>query len=289
MKTSRLAAASVATLLFSAVGCGSSGGITSRPVETLMYVRGAAGATFMFGQAGEEGCPASGSGIESPNASHQFGDRIFQANQLFVLENLRQPMRAVIRNLSMGQCQGGAQPGAACVRDDDCAPGTCLGAVPIEVLIYLGTNPRVSGGEGLILPGECRAIVTDRAAFTSNPSGAQTQIEVCSPLNTDGEPDLTIPCVESTGDRHLTYFATVGDVQNSNITNCLLSPFLAACQTPTTFFLEQPKDEVDAVMSLNSGQNPGTGPPAEIRLQLYINGLNVANDGGTNPVVSANL
>src|SRR5215470_7512471 len=65
----------------------------------------ASGATFMFGQAGEEGCPASGSGIESPNASHQFGDRIFQANQLFVLENLRQPMRAVIHNLG-GQCQG---------------------------------------------------------------------------------------------------------------------------------------------------------------------------------------
>jgi hypothetical protein len=41
-------------------------------------------------------------------------------------------------------------------------------------------------------------------------------------------------------------------------------------------------------MSLNSGQNPGTGPPAEIRLQLYVNGLNVRT-GGTNPVVSANL
>src|SRR5262249_35511553 len=71
---------------------------------------------------------------------------------LFVLENLFQPMRAVVRNLSTGVCQGGPQPGATCTRDDDCAPGTCSGALPIEVIIYLGTNPRVSGGEASCSP-----------------------------------------------------------------------------------------------------------------------------------------
>jgi len=232
MTLSRRAAGTAAALLL-AVGCGGSGGIQSRPVETLMYIRGAAGATFMFGAAGEPDCPADASGIESPNASHQFGDRVFQANHLFVLENLFQPMRAVVRNLSTGVCQGGPQPGATCTRDDDCAPGTCSGALPIEVIIYLGTNPRVSGGEGLVLPGECRAIVTDNAPFTPEPSGAQAQLEVCSPLNASGEPQLSIPCVESTSDRHLNYFATIGDVQNSNITNCVLAPFLPACQTPS--------------------------------------------------------
>src|SRR5262249_9692292 len=203
---------------------------------------------------------------------------------------LFQPMRAVIRNTSSGVCQSGPNPGADCMGDSQCTPGTCSAPLPIQVNIFLGTVQRAAA---TIAPGECRTVVTDEPPPpfpTPNPRGAQVQIEVCSPLNpTTNEPDFDIPCISSTADRHITYFATVGDVANSAITNCILTPLLPACQTPSTFFLEQPKDEVDAVMNVNSGQNPDGPPFAQVRLQLYVNGENVSNDGGTNPVVSDNL
>jgi len=266
MNATRRTAGIVVVLGLAIGGCGSGGDLPSRPIETLMYVTGASGTSFEFADTADVAdCKSNGTGIQSPNASHQFPGRTFIPPHLFVMENLFQPMRAVIRN-------------------------TSTVPLPIQVNIFLGTVQRT---QDTIEPGECRTIVTDEPPPpfpTPKPRGAQVQLEVCSPINPDtGDPQIGLDCIGSTADRHISYFATVGDVANSSITNCVLTPLLPACQTPSTFFLEQPKDEVDAVMSVNSGQNPGGLPTAEVHLQLYVNGLNVSNNGGTNPVVKDTL
>jgi len=277
MNATRLVVASLAALLVGTAGCGgTSGNLPPRPIETLIYVTGSSGASFMFAETPDAACgdpgipPTPGTGIQSPNASHQFGNRVFLVPHLFVLENIRQPVRAVIRNL------------------DD--------ALPIQVNVFLGTNQSVGGDQGLIGPGECRSISTDKTLpLVPKPSGKQTRVEVCSPQDCSAGPPCTpmlnTPCPESTNDRNIAYFATIGDIAVTNITNCVLSPILDACRSPSTFFVEQPKDQVDAIMSINPGQNPGPPlPDVKIRLELYIDDENVDNaigpDSGNNPVVT---
>jgi hypothetical protein len=282
MRAPRLAAASTAAFLFAVAGCGSGDGIAPRPVETLIYVQGPTGATFTFNEIpNNRRCPpfgnSKGTGIEAPNASHQFCDggedscvdaesRVFQTPHLFVLENIQQPVQAVISN-----------PASS--------------TAPIQVNIYLGTLQRVGGEEGVIQPGQCRTIITDtQAALAPNPRGAETQVEVCSPRNESGDPDLRIPCLESTNDRSIAFGASIGDVRASNLTNCILSPILDTCRSPATFFLEQPRESVNAVMNVNPLQNPGGNEPtAEVLVELYINDRLEAKKGGTQAVVSVDL
>lgn len=264
MHTPRSAAAAVA-LLAVAASCGTTGSITPRPIETLIYVSGGPSLSFGFASTpNPRDCGSSGTGIQSPNASHQFGARIFQTPHLFVLENIRQPVRAVIQNLD---------------------------SVPIRIDIYLGQTPQNSNV--IINPGQCQSVVTNEvmALPTPMPIGPEIRVEVCAPIPLttkcvdDGMPPPTPPA-----DRNLAYFATIGDVAATNITNCSLPPILDACRSPTTFFLEQPHDQVDAVMSVNPGQNPGgTVPTAELRLELYVNGTNEDNDAGTEPAVTKTL
>ncbi len=267
MPPHRFAAATAAALLLGAASCGTSGSITPRPVETLIYVSGGPSLNFGFpATADPDACGSDGTGIQSPNANHQFPDRVFQTPHLFVLENIRQPVRAVIQNLD---------------------------SAPIRVDIYLGQIPQNSNV--IINPGECQAVVTNAALPLPTPIptpgsfGAEIRVEVCATI------PLTTRCVPAPGmppplDRNLAYFATIGDVAASNITNCILSPILDACRSPSTFFLENPKDQVDAVMSVNPGQNPGgTVPTAAVRLELYVNGRNEDNDAGVEPVVTKTL
>jgi hypothetical protein len=263
----RLRAARLAALLLVAAGCGG-GGVQARPVETLLYVSGTAGLAFEFPQ-GDPACPGTGapppSGIQAPNADHQFGDRVFQTPHLFVMENIQQPVRAVIKNTSPA------------------------GSAPLVVFLYLGLTPQVSNV--MIEPGECKTVVTN-ATLPLNPipSSTQIQVEVCSPNIPNG---LDTSCTASppSPDSNFAFFATIGDIEATSITNCnlpsSLGPVLDACRTPSTFFLEQPKDEVDAVMSVNPGQNPGGPVPnAAVRLELYVDGQQVDFEGGTNPVVT---
>ena len=248
--------------LLGLAACGG-GGTQARPVETLMYVSGGTRLQFEF-PLGDSACDSTGTGIQAPNADHQLDGRIFQTPHLFVMENIQQPVRAVIKNTS--------PPGSAALRVD----------------IYLGLNPQVSNVQ--IAPGECKAVVTNNVLpLNPQPSGDQIQVEVCAPNIPNG---LDTPCNASPpeADSHYAYFATIGDIVASNITNCVLFPILDACRTPSTFFLEQPRDEVDAVMSVNGGQNPGGPVPnAAVRLELYVNGQFEEFQGGVDPVVSKSL
>lgn len=258
-------AATVAALLLAAGGCGG-GGTQAQQIETLLYVSGGPGLQFSFpiddpacpGPAPTPGAQAP-SGIQAPNADHQLAGRIFETPHLFVMEKIRQPVRAVIKN-------------------------SAESPAPLRIDIYLGLNPQVSNVE--IQPGECKAIATnDVLPIDPMPSGAQIQVEVCSPNIPNG---LDTSCIASppAPTFNIAYFATLGDVATSSITNCVLFPILDACRTPSTFFWEQPKDEFDAVMTVNGGQNPGQPVPnAAVRLELYVDGEFVAFQGGVNPVV----
>jgi len=256
----RVAVAGAAAAFFLAGGCGTSGSIPPRPIETLVYVSGGPGLQFIFPPAGTAACGSgTASGIQSPNASHQFGDRVFQTPHLFVMENILQPVRLVIQNID---------------------------SAAIRVDTYLGQTPQNSNV--VIQPGDCMEIQTTPGLFVPNPQGVQTQLEVCSP--TAG---LTTSCLDdlqpTTTDRNIAYFASLGDLVASNFTNCILPPILDACRSPSTFFVENPQHQIDASMSVNSGQNPPGQPTAEVRLELYLNGVFSDFEAGTNPIVSATL
>lgn len=271
-----LAAATAAVLLCSVAACGG-GGISPRPIETLIYVTGAQATQFMFTAPDEVcGTQTSQGGIQAPNANHQFGDRVFTTPHLFVLENICQPVSTAIRNLDPTN--------------------------PIQVNLFLGQTPQVLANEGVIGPGECSPVVSaPKGSGCPNPQpvAPQVQVEVCSPIDpVTNQPNLNTSCISPTPgaapplDRNIAYFATIGDLKASNITNCILSPILDACRTPSTFFLEQAQDQISAVMNVNSGQNPGGGiPTAEVRLELYTGDPGSvatfdAFNAGTNPVVS---
>jgi hypothetical protein len=271
MRTRRFAAATAAALTLAAAGCGTSGGSISRPIETLIYVLGAQGATFEFAATADaDACGSTGTGIQSPNADHQFGDRVFQAPHLFVLENTRQPVRAVIRNTSP--------------------------TLPITAFLVLGQVVQVGATpEGTINPGECKTIIAnDVVRFpTPQPSSPEIRVEVCAPRIGDTL-DLTMQCQASTDDWNWGYFLSIGDVRTSNISTCQFPfqpPFtLDACQAPSTIFVQSPKDQINAAMSVNPGQSPGgQNPTAQVRVELFVNGVFTAADAGVEAIVSANL
>lgn len=243
-------------LLLACTGCGSSDSDSeARPVELLYYVSGGTGLPFeLVATADPDACGSTGTGIQSPNADHQFPGRTFQTPHLFVLENARQPVRAVFRNLAQ---------------------------VPIQVDLFVGFEQQVGGPQGVIQPGECRTIASgSTAGLVPAPRGPETRVEVCSPI----EGGAT-PCAESAGDRFIAFFATTGDLVASTITNCILSPFLDACRSPATFFWENPQDQYDAVMTVNPGQNPDGQPRAVVRAELYVNGNLRDHDSGSEAIV----
>jgi hypothetical protein len=260
----RLRPLAVLALLLLAA-CGTTGEPEARPIELLYYVNGFEGQQFEVvtdaagcdAPVGQYAAPIMG--FQSPNAQHLLTGRVFETPYLFVLENTRQPIRAAFRNLSNA---------------------------PITVNLYLGFTPAVGGSAGTIQPFECKVIQSDDTfTITPKPRGAETQIEVCAPMSGN-----RTSCLDSTTstDRNLFYFASLGDLEQSNLTNCTLSPILDNCQSPSTFFVQNPVDQIDAVMSINPGQDAPPAPKPEIRVELYINGTLVDVDAGANPVVSKN-
>lgn len=249
-------------LALTLAACGTSdSGSSARPIEILYYVTGATGQPFEV-VSEPEGCALGAnvySGIQSPNANHQLGTRVFETPYLFVLENTRQPIRAAFRNLS---------------------------AAPITVNLYLGGTQAV-GSPGIIPPGECRVVESDdTSGITVRARGPETQIEVCSP-----DAGLSTSCLDSqtSTDRNLFFFASLGDIATTSITNCVLFPLLDNCQTPATFFLQNPEQLVAAVMSVNPGQNAPNQPQARVRVELYLNGRLVDSDSDTEAVVERDL
>jgi hypothetical protein len=267
--------AAVLALLLAAAGCGG-GGINPPPIQMLVYVSGGTGLQFTLPDTPDPTCGSDGTGIQSPNADHQFPNRIFETPYLFMLNKIRQPVQVVIQ-------------------------ASASNTAPIRVDTFLGENPQNSGI--MIAPGDCQTIVTSTALPLPTPSpgsGPQLQVEVCSPLDSMGNPDLTLPCVQPTPaapsepilppnpDRQIAYFATVGDIKITYITNCILTSLLDACRSPTTIFFEQPQDLLAAILDVNSGQNPGPpAPTAEVRLELYQDGQRIETDNGTKPKVTS--
>lgn len=244
------------------LGCGTGGGSESRPIEVLYYVSGGPALDFAFADTPDAlGCGSQGTGIQSPNSDHQFGERVFQTPHLFVLENAHQPVRAVIRNLS---------------------------AQPLQVDMYLGFTQQVGGDAGVIAPGACRTIIGGNGSpnFSVKQVGPEIRTEVCSPVE-----GLSTSCLEQppAPDRFIAFFGSTGDLVASNITNCSLNPFLDACRTPATFFWQNAQDQFDAVMSVNSLQNPPGQPKATLRAELYVNGRLEESATGTEPIVGVNL
>jgi hypothetical protein len=143
--------------------------------------------------------------------------------------------------------------------------------------------------EGVVPPGECRRIgVAPTVSPTPRPGLVDAAIEVCAPLScaTCTDVDTNIPCVGDPGlpdplSLNVSFFASVGDIRQSNISNCLTAQ-TSSCVPPATFFIEKPKDEVAAVMQVNSGQAPGNG---KLRTELYINGTRTDSAAGGNPIV----
>lgn len=251
----------LAALLLTAAACGTSGdGSEARPIEVLYFVSGGPNLTFEFVAAPDASCGSAGTGIQGFNLDHQFGDRVFQTPHLFVLENARQPIRAVIRNTS---------------------------TLPIEVDMYLGIIQVVGGGDaGLIQPGACRTIQSAPLTTTPEVRGPQVQVEVCSPRNPQtGQQDLSLGCLDNTLDASIGFFATTGDIVASTLTNCLLPPFQEACRTPATFFWERPQDVYAAVATVNPGQSPEGQPKARVRSELYIDGDRMDFSSGTETIV----
>lgn len=250
----------VTALALASLSCGTSGGSEARPIEILYYVSGGPNLPFVFADTPDlAGCGSPGTGIQSPNSDHQFGDRVFQTPHLFVLENAHQPVRAVIRNISNQ---------------------------PIQVDMYLGFTQQVGGDKGVIQPGACRAIASAPGNFSINQRGPEIRTEVCSPTAGLGTSCLDQP---PPTDRNIAFFGSTGDLVATNITNCSLNPFLDACRTPATFFWQNAQDQFDAVMSVNSGQNPDGQPKATLRTELYVNGNLRQSATGTEPIVGVNL
>ncbi|HSP98197.1 MAG TPA: hypothetical protein VL049_13285, partial [Candidatus Dormibacteraeota bacterium] len=198
---------------------------------------------------------------------HQFGDRIFQTPHLFVLENVHPPVRAVVRNLS---------------------------DQPVLVDLYLGMTQQMGSGSGgpenpgYIPPGECHTIIGGNGSpnFSIQQVGPEIRTEVCSPSE-----GLSVSCLEQPPppDRAIAFFGSTGDLVATTITNCSLNPFLDACRTPATFFWQDAQDQFNAVMSVNSGQNPPGQPKATLRSELYVDGNLSQSASGTEPIVGVNL
>jgi len=258
-------AVTLAALPFLAGACGTSGGgIEPEPAETLFYVSGGTGLQFELVSPGDtDGCPANqGTGIQGPNSNHQFPGRIFQTPHLFVLENAFQPVQAMIR--ASEDNQG-----------------------PLTVSITIAQNPpQVANVQ--IGPGECKRVgVAPSVSPTPKPGLVDDAVEVCAPICTGcTDVDTNISCVGAPGEvdplsTSISFFASIGDIRQSNISNCITSQ-TTNCFPPATFFLEQPKDQIAAVMQVTSGQAPGNG---KIRIELYLNGERTDTEVGGNPIV----
>ena len=274
----RFRLAPLVTLLIIAAGCGGSG-INPPPIQMLVYVSGGTGLQFTLPDTPDaEACGSDGSGIQAPNADHQFPNRIFETPYLFILNKIRQPVQLVIQ-------------------------ASASNADSIRVDTFLGENPQNSDVQ--IAPGDCQTIITSTALPLGVPSpgsGPQFEVDACAPLDPmTGQQNLNIGCLQPTPEaaatpvatpipsRNVAYFSSIGDIKITYISNCILTSLLDACRAPSTIFFEQPQDLLAAIISVNSGQNTDPNlPPAGIRLELYQDGqlIEAANSPSTNPKVT---
>ena len=191
-----------------------------------MYVSGAAGTTSSSPRPADVAdCKSNGSGIESPNASHQFGDRTFSPPHLFVMENLLQPMRAVIRN-ETGPCQGGPQPGAECgatrtVRRRTCVCGAHRGAHISAQPVSAASKTR--SARRMPHDRHRRAAATFHTQPARRPDAARG---VLADQPDTGEPEIACTASAARPTATSPISRPLATWPNSSITNCVLTPLL---------------------------------------------------------------
>ena len=237
-----------AALVFTAAACGESGSPETRPAEVLYRVSGSGGTRFRMGTAADAECFGA-SGIQSANADHQFGDRVFQAPHFFILENAFQPIR-----------------GAFLVPEDE--------TQPINVDLFLGLELRSVVG---VNPGQCRPVETGVPAVEAG--NREIRIEVCGTTSPDGIP-RGARCGDFRDD-FVGFFISIGDSESTNLTSCAARPIAEACRTPATVFIEEPKDEINAIFDTLQNENPD----AVLRVELYINDELVDSSSGKRNVI----
>jgi len=202
----RTTIAALAALLLLSTACGKSGERETRPVEVLFYANIPTGAAFEV------------VALQGENADHRFDGVVFEAPQLFVLENAIQPVRGIFKNVDP--------------------------ELTLVVELAFGTD-LVNRQE--IPPGVCCTVAPG--------SDCSQATEVCDEFPaTPSEPEIRFDVYSIAGATHVGFSATLGDQVATNITACALGSNI--CLTPTTFFLEQPQDVVSGVFTKYSNQDP---------------------------------
>lgn len=239
--------------VFSLVGCGKSGSRESRPIEVLYQVSGPSGTEFRILTA-EEARPECPTGdLRARNAIHRFGDRVFQAPHLFIMENAFQPTSGTFEVLADA-------------------------TNPLTIDLFLGLFQADVVRD--LPPGDCADV------FTSGEQDAQAnteyRIEICGSID---NPPSGARCGDFP-DAFVGFFLSVGDSRGSNVSNCNLRSVTDACRTPATLFVEQPKDRIDAIIDTLSNENRD----AVLTVELYIDDQLVdSSHGSRNVQVSKDL
>jgi hypothetical protein len=239
-----------AAVVLAGVACGKSGSRATRPAEVLYRVSGTGGTRFRFATPADA-C-AGASGIQAPNAIHQFGDRVFESPHFFILENVFQPIQA-----------------AFIVPDEE--------PDPIRVDLFLGLEERRAVE---IAPGECGLV--DTGTPQAQAGRRDIRIELCGSTS-------SIPRGAHCGDFRddfVGFFVSLGDSTATNVTSCSARPVAEACRTPATLFVEDAREQLTAVFDTLSGESPN----AILLAELYVDDVLVdSNKGARNVVLKHDL
>ena len=121
------------------------------------------------------------------------------------------------------------------------------------------------------------------ASSVQHPAGSavrdnrEVRIEVCASVT-------GIPSGAQCGDFQddfVGFFISIGDSQSTNLTSCAARPIAEACRTPATVFIEEPKDQVNAVFDTLANENPD----AVLRVEMYVDDELVDSSSGKRNVI----
>jgi hypothetical protein len=187
------------------------------------------------------------------NAVHSFGDRVFQAPHLFIMENAFQPVSATFELLA-----------------DE--------TNPIDIDLFLGNIP--TRPVTMLEPGRCVDVFT--VGDLDPEPNQQFRVEICGSI---GDPPEGARCGDF-DDAFVGFFLSIGDSQGSNISTCNLPGVSPACRTPATVFIEEPQDRIDAIIDTLTDENPD----AILTVELYVDDELVdSSQGRRNVQVSEDL
>lgn len=258
------------TIVATLAACGDSAD-EARPVELVYFVQGPTGTRFeLVGPDDNHDCmaesrdqpaglvPSAGFGFQSSDASHVLTG-VMRAPHFFVIENERQPTRAVFRNLgdaplTVLQLRGIARPGST-IDVRVIPPGACRSVSSFgDIDEMAGTAPPLD------VDNEYRFEVCSFASGVRLPDGFECQdLAPRGTVDRDADGNLLV-------DAGARFFGTVGDLTASFFTRCLAPEEFEQvdCRTPTTFYMHAPRDQISAAMTRLRDQ-----PDTFLQLDLY--------------------